>query len=322
MGQAVSGTARVGRKRWRGPASLLAGLIVVASAAATAQSGPLAGFTSVTVGQITVLAKPAELNVAVALAERADQPRAWYGLGRREIGPVTLIVVRGQSTFDAMSRGRAPRWGAGWALPTARFVVVRVDGDDAFRVLQHELAHIVLHQAIRGRVPLWFDEGYAVLAAGEFSRFEQLGLNLTVARGAIPSLDELNNGLRGSESTAETAYALAGSVVSFMANRTPTRSIEPLLKRLGDGVPFDSAVEVSTGLNPGRFEETWQKDMKRRYGLGLWFVAGGMWSIVAGLVVVAHLIRRRRDRPRRAQLDVGWDVPTSDEEEGPPLDRE
>ena len=258
------------------------------------------------------VAAPRDLNLAVALADQADRPATWYRLGRRSLGPLRLVVVRGQSEFDGMSRGRVPSWGAGLTLPAARFIVIRADGDDPFRVLRHELAHVALHQSIRGRVPLWFDEGYAVIAAGEFGRFEGLALNLTVARGKVPSLDQLTAGLRGSQSTAEAAYALAGTAVTFLERRIPSRSLEPLITRLAAGIPFDSAMVLTTGLSADRFEEAWRKEIKRSYGLGLWFLAGGAWSVVALLLGVGYWVRRRRDRPRRAALDRGWDVPNGD----------
>lgn len=261
------------------------------------------------------MARPADLDLAVALADRADQPADWYGIGRQPLGPLVLVLVRGDTDFRLVGRGRVPAWGAGWTIPGARFVVIRADGEDPFRVLRHELAHVVLHQSVRGRVPLWFDEGYAVIAAGEYGRFERLQLNLTVARGRVPALAELSNGLRADRSTADAAYGLAGAAVAFLAERTPSRSLAPVLDRIRRGIPFDSAVLLGTGLNAGRFEEAWQRTIKRRYGMGLWLVAGGMWAAVAFLVIAAHYLRRRRDRPRRAALDVGWDVSSSDENE-------
>ncbi len=255
------------------------------------------------------------------MAEQADRPATWYRLGQRSLGPLVLVVVRGQERFNAISRGRVPGWGAGLALPAARFVLVRADGDDPFRVLRHELAHVALHQAVRGRVPLWFDEGYAVIAAAEFSRFDRLALNLTVARGKVPSLDALAAGLRGNQSTAEAAYALAGTAVTFLERRIPTRSLEPLVARLAAGVPFDSAVILTTGLSTDRFEEAWRKDVKRRYGLGLWFLGGGVWVVVALLLGAGYWLRRGRDRSRRAALDLGWDVPNGDAMERRPADQ-
>jgi len=266
----------------------------------------------VQVGQIRVAAEARDLNLAIALAEQADRPATWYRLGQRSLGPLMLVVVRGQSRFDAMSRGRVPGWGAGLALPAARVVVIRADGDDPFRVLRHELAHVALHQSIRGRVPLWFDEGYAVVAAGEFGRFERLALNLTVARGKIPSLEQLTAGLRGNQSTAETAYALAGTAVTFLERRIPGSSLEPLIARMAAGIPFDSARILTTGLTPDRFETAWRKETKRNYGLGLWFMSGGVWAAVAALLGAGYWARRRRDRSRREALDRGWNVPNGD----------
>ncbi len=272
------------------------------------------------VGQVTALADAEDLDLAIALAERADQPTSWFGLGRVALGPVTLIVVRGQEAFDRATGGRSPAWGAGVAVPSARLLVIRADGDDPLRVLRHELAHLALHQSIRGRVPLWFDEGYAVLAAGEFGRVEGLRLNLAVAVGPVPTLPELDRELRGARSAAEAAYALAGTAVSLVARRSANQSLEPVLRRLAAGEPFDSAVARSTGFTPGRFELEWRKQVRRQYGFGLWLAAGGLWAAIGVLVIAASYYRRKRDRPRRAALDIGWEVATSDEE-GPPTDR-
>ncbi len=151
-----------------------------------------------------------------------------------------------------------------------------------------------------------------MIAAGEFGRFEGLALNLTVARGRVPSLEQLSAGLRGTQSTAEAAYALAGTAVTFLERRTPGRSLEPLIARLAAGTPFDSAVAITTGLSPDRFDEAWRKEIKRTYGIGLWLMAGGAWLGVGAVLGVGYWIRRRRDRGRRAALDGGWIVPNSD----------
>ncbi|MEO8450760.1 MAG: hypothetical protein ABI647_13260, partial [Gemmatimonadota bacterium] len=188
------------------------------------------------------MAGPSDADLAVALGQAADRPVDWYGLGRRPLGRLLIVVVRGQAAFDMISRGRLPAWGAGLTVPGARFVVIRADGGDPFQVLRHELAHVALHQAISGRVPLWFDEGYAVVAAGEWGRLEGLRLNLTVASGEVPGFDALDGALRGGRATAEAAYALAGSAVLALARKNPTQSLGPLLRRLADREPFGDAV--------------------------------------------------------------------------------
>lgn len=161
---------------------------------------------------------------------------------------------------------------------------------------------------VKERVPLWFDEGYAGWAAGEFGRLDGWGLNVAVIRRRVPSFGELNSALRGSSFTAGTAYALAITAVLELARRNPTRTLAPLFDRLQGGYGFEAAVIATTGYTPGGFELVWQKSVRRRYSFLTWLAAGGMWLILAGIVLVAHWHRRRRDRPRRAALDHGWDV--------------
>lgn len=271
------------------------------------------------------MARRGDLNLAIALAEESDTPRTWYGLAPASPGPIRLIVVRGTAQLDSLMRGRGPAWGAGFAMPGARTIVIRADRGNPRQTLRHELAHFALHDAIPVRVPLWFDEGYAAIAAGEWDRLDGLRLNLTVARGRVPNFYELDRALRAGESTAEAAYALAASAVAMIARRHPGHSLEPLLTRLASGESFDSALLATTGSTPGRFEVEWQKDVRKRYGLLVWAAAGGLWLFVALGVILAAWLRRRRDRPRRAALDQGWVVepeePDAPEEPVSPLDR-
>ena len=271
------------------------------------------------VGRVTAVAWPAQQAVATDLARLADRPAEWPGLGVRDPGPLRLIVVPGAHLLDSLTAGRAPPWGAAIAVPGARTILLRADEGDLVRTLRHELAHLALHEAVPVRVPLWFDEGYAAWAAGEWDRLGTLELNLTVVRGAVPTLTGLDGALRGSASSADAAYALAVSAVAELARRNPTGTLTPLLRRLESGEDFDAAVLATTGLAVGRFEQEWQRTVRRRYTLGNWLIAGGGWLIVALLVAVQVRRRRRIDRVRRAALDDGWNV-EPETEQGPELD--
>lgn len=271
------------------------------------------------VGQVTAVAWPKQLDLAIRLAEQADRPVEWPGLGRVAIGPMRLIVVPDVRRLDSLTRGRAPRWGAAVALPASRTIMIRADGGDPQRTLRHELAHLALHQRVPVRVPLWFDEGYAGWAAGEWERLGVLELNLAVARGALPGFRALDGALRASATTADAAYALAYSAVSELARRNPSGTLTPLLERLADGQDFESAVLATTGLTVDRYEEAWQRSIRHRYGLVTWLLAGGGWLLVSVAVLVLVHLRRRADRPRRAALDEGW-VVDPEALDGPELD--
>ena len=268
--------------------------------------------SAVRIGQVTAVAWPGQLRLASELARRASQPTEWPGLGRRTPGPLRLILVPDARRLDSLSSSRAPGWGAAVALPRERTILLRADVGDLYRTLRHELAHLALHQAVPGRVPLWFDEGYAAWAAGEWERLGLLELNLAVVRGAVPDLRTLDGALRGSATTADAAYALAASAVTELARRNPTGSLTPLLQRLGRGEDFDAAVLGTTGLTLGRFELVWRRSLRQRYSLAAWILAGGGWGILTLALWV--LLRRRRaaDRPRRAALDEGWEIPPED----------
>lgn len=271
------------------------------------------------VGQVTAVAWPRQTDLAIRLAGEADRPADWPGLGRFAPGPVRLVVVPDARRLDSLTRGRAPRWGAAVALPATRTIVIRADGGDLSRTLRHELAHLALHQRVEVRVPLWFDEGYAGWAAGEWERLGVLELNLAVARGALPGFRALDGALRTSETSADAAYALAYSAVSELARRNPSGTLTPLLDRLAAGEDFEAAVLATTGLTVDRFEEAWQRAIRRRYGLATWLLAGGGWLLVSLAVLVLVHFRRRADRPRREALNHGWEV-DPEAVDGPELD--
>jgi len=260
------------------------------------------------VGQVTAVAWPPQRNLAVELARRAGQATDWPGLGNRTPGPLRLIIVPDGRYLDSLSSGRAPTWGAAVALPGARTILLRADQGDLYRTLRHELAHLALHDAVRVRVPLWFDEGYATWAAGEWDRLDALQLNLAVVRGGVPDLRSLDGALRGSATAAGAAYALSVSAVTELARRNPSGSLEPLLARLMEGEDFDAAVLATTGLTIAQFDTEWRKTVRSRYSLVTWLLAGGGWGIVVFSIWLLVRVRRKADLPRRAALDEGWEI--------------
>lgn len=261
----------------------------------------------VQVGTVSVVASDKDLSLGIALAERAEQPAEWPGLGRRPAPPFRLVLARDEADLQRRSDGRAPAWGAGIAVPGARLVMLRADADPA-STLRHELAHLVLHDAVRQRIPLWFDEGYAVYATNAIGALDALALNYAVIRGTTPSLDSLNRTLRGHPAGIGTAYALSATAVMELARRNPTGTLQPLMERLEAGVPFADAVLATTGLTLDRFDEAWVRSIRQRYSLFTWLAASGIWALVAVGVIAGTQWRRRRDRPRRAALNEGWVV--------------
>lgn len=260
------------------------------------------------VGSVRAVAWPGDEAVATALAEYADQAGPWPGLPDVRGFPVRLFVTRSRQRFDSLTRGRLPRWSGAVAFPDRHTIVLRVEGNP-FPTLRHELAHLALHEAVP-RAPLWFQEGYAAVAAGEWSRLDALELNWALATGAVPSLARLNRELRSGPSGARAAYALATTAVLRLTRLGGGRGLEPLLtnvRRTGD---FEAGLRQTHLVTLAQFEALWQRDVRLRYGwLRLITSFTLFWAAVALLVGLVWWRRRRLDRVRRAALDEGWVIP-------------
>ena len=247
----------------------------------------------------------------MALAEMADAAGPWPGVAEHRERTIRLILAADAERFDSLTRGRLPEWGGGAAFPASNTIVLKLSGD-VRRVLRHEMAHLSLHSVVQ-RVPLWFDEGYAARAAGEWDRLRVLRVNWALLTGATPSLSQVTADLRGGAARAETAYALATTAVLLLERLGDRRGLEPLLKQLGETSDFDRALRLTHQITLGQFETMWRRDLRRRYGWVLFFGSLTVfWTILAAVLLGLWVWRRRRDRARRAALDDGWIV-ASDE---------
>ena len=270
----------------------------------------------VTVGRVTALAWPSQQALAVELAQAADGAAPFPGVGPLPDRPIRVILAPTRAMFDSLTRGRLPGWSEGAAFPEAGTIVLLSDNPSARLsvALRHELAHLALRARVRRRLPLWFEEGYAAVAAGEWDRLDALSLNWQVARGMQLDLDELDRALRGDRPDATTAYALATTAVLLLERWGGGRGLEPLIDHLTRDATLDAALRETYHLTEGDFEVRWQRDVASRYGWLGWAGAVGLFWAALGLMLIWLVrLRRRRDRARKALLDEGWTLPEDDE---------
>ncbi|HXF96045.1 MAG TPA: hypothetical protein VNI61_08060 [Gemmatimonadales bacterium] len=269
-------------------------------------------------GRVTAVAWPGQEGLAAALAEAADRAPAFPGIGPLAERPFTLVLAPSRARFDSVTRGRLPAWSDGAAFPEAGVIVLLARGGPSRLPVQlrHELAHLALRWHVGRALPVWFEEGYASVAAREWDRFDGLRLNWTLARGAPPTLEELERRLRSEREEAAGAYALATTAVLLLERWGGGRGLEPLLANAGRAPSFDAALRVTYGVTEGDFEARWHADLRSRYGWLAWGAAAALaWGLGGALVFWLGRRRRRRDRARRAGLDgaaglAGDDAPT------------
>ena len=261
---------------------------------------------AVTVGRVTAVAWPSQQGLATSLAEIADHARDFPGIGALPDRPVRLILAPTRAQYDSLTRGRLPLWSEGAAFPDASTIVLLTDrpSDRPTVTLRHELAHLALRWHVGRHVPLWFEEGYAAVAAQEWDRLDALRLNWQLARGVRMDLDDVDRALRGARGDAETGYALAATAVLLLQRWGGERGLTPLLANLPQAESFDAALRATYHVTEGDFELRWQKDVGSRYGWLSWLAAMGFfWLSIGALLAALLLLRRRRDQRKRAALE-------------------
>jgi len=255
---------------------------------------------------VTAIAWPGQEALAAAIAEQADRATNFPGIGALPDRPLRIILAPDRQTYDSLTRGRLPLWSEGAAFPDAGTIVLLAVGPSGRPAvaLRHELAHLALRWQVGRRVPLWFEEGYAAVAAQEWDRLDALRLNWQLARGVRMNLDEVDRALRGSRGDAEAGYALAATAVLLLERWGGERGLAPLMANLPQAESFDAALRATYHITEGDFEQRWQRDVASRYGWLSWLAAMGFFWLAIGAVLAALLgLRRRRDHAKRQLLD-------------------
>lgn len=247
-------------------------------------------------------------GVAERLARVAEDKRA-YVLGFLGIHDDRRIEVRVASDEEAMSRmvgtERPVReWVAGMAFPDRALIVLSARGNEVFHAsdtFEHELAHLFLDAALRGRrVPRWFHEGVAMLVASE-----GVGDRLKTALGAAASgawlpIQDLADRFPADPPAVHLAYAQAMLFVRHLHRAAAPAGVSALIAEVASGMPFDTAFEHVFGAPVGEVWERAASEMDRTGSL-LWFLtsAAVLWVAITALFLYVYTRKRRRAALKR-----------------------
>lgn len=261
--------------------------------------------------RITFLASPgAAAGVARPLAstlqgERADLEKLLGGL---DAGPIEIRMAYGREEFFGLQpRGaRGPGWAAGLAYPAHGLIVVDAQasgrGGDVRAVLRHELAHVALGRLVKGPMPRWFTEGFAILYAGEWSLSRSTTLARATAANATIPIEDLVSSWPGSPTDVDLAYAQSASLVAFLAGSGDGFVLQRLVRLLGEDVPFDDALKQAYGQPLVIVEMDWKRALKARYGWLPIFVDSQLVLGAGGVLLAIGAFRVRRRSRRKLRL--------------------
>lgn len=258
-------------------------------------------------GRFTVEGDRRDDALVRALLAEASANDTFPGLPRPRT-PVLIQVAPDEERFRALVGGGAPEWGAAFALPDERRIIMQgrsasSGAGDPRRVLRHELAHLALDEQLGALAPRWFSEGYASYAAGEWDREQVIATNVALAWRGVPTLGALDEGFQGGALRADAAYALAHRAVAELAALDPQRGLTLLLRYWPEEGDFERALRRAYGLTQPQFEAHFRERTRRRYGM-LALAADVTLAALVLLFVAGpfYVIRRRRDKARLAAL--------------------
>lgn len=272
-------------------------------AAQPASAARVAPAVRIDTGRFHVQAEARDERLARSLVVAALANDTFPGLPRPR-SPVTITIAANAAAFRELVGPSAPEWGAAIAFPDAQRIVMQgsaagSDAGDPRVVLRHELAHLALHEAMGALPPRWFDEGYASVSAGEWSREQTLETSLGLVWRTLPSRDSLEAGFVAGAARAEWSYAIAHRVVAELQALDDQNGLKNFFVEWKASGSFEIAVRRAFGMTGLQFDERWHSHVRRQYG-ALAFVAnvslvGGIFGLLLGPL---FWMRRRRDRRR------------------------
>jgi hypothetical protein len=229
--------------------------------------------------------------------------------------PIRVVLVPETSELAR----DVPTWVSGYARGSERLVVlfparVRSYPDRNLRALvHHEVAHVLVTQAARGRpVPRWFNEGVATVAAREWGFEDRARFAAAVIGGKARKTEDLDRLFRGNDAEVRRAYAMSAAFVRFIQNEYGSLAPASILRGVARGLQFEDAFLEAAGVPLAQAEHTFfEKDAFWNTWLPFLTSTGALWMAVTLLALVA--IHRRRVRSR--QMVARWEL--EEELEGP-----
>jgi hypothetical protein len=181
-------------------------------------------------------------------------------------------------------------------------------------VFAHEVAHLIVgaNMPAGRRMPRWYDEGIAMLAAGEPTLMDRWELLRMAARGGPPSLSSITRRWPSDQPSARSAYAVSSSVVRFAHEYAVPGAVRRLVAGLHQGWSFDVAFARSYGRPVHELESAWRDEIRRLYLVLPFLVGGAVLNGAMGVLAVLAFVKvraRRRRRLREMEMQDRFENP-------------
>lgn len=236
---------------------------------------------------------------------RADRETVMERLRMFPAAPLRVILAPTVARFDALLGGTQTEGTLGAYLVGRGIIVLRSPrtvhggGWDLRDVLRHELAHGIIDLAIHEPIPLWLNEGLAILVSGELDYLDEAQLTTRAVVGGLIPMPELIARFPRSEGARTLAYAQAASFVRFLLRQDGMEGLQRLLHTMAMGASPPEAFLQTYGEPLSELEQRWQHGLSQRFSM---FTLITTTSLLGGLGIPLLLLAvlRRWWQRRRA----------------------
>jgi hypothetical protein len=267
----------------------------------------------VRVGSCILIAPPGHGRQLDALAEHARVilPQVEEALGVRAAAPYRMFLIPPEGPSDVVARLDAgvPPWAAGYMVPAQRLGGIRTAEAGRYpygtleSVLAHEATHMLLHDAVGDRLPLWFQEGVATWQGRKWSLEDIVIYSSSLLTTDLPALADLDESFRGSAAEAGRAYAAAFAFVSWSTRRYGPGVVRDVVAAARSR-PFEAAWKAAAGETLGSSESAWRKESLIRYRwIPVVMASSPLWIGISFLALVAGARRRARAKAARERWE-------------------
>jgi hypothetical protein len=261
-------------------------------------------------------------SVASEFEREGDRVAAYLNVP--DVDMVTVLLVESEERYRAVLPG-VPEWSEAAAVPDQRIIVIRTDLSHWSRprsqVIAHELSHVLLHDATGGgRVPLWLDEGLAVVLSSQWSFYDDVRVARARLTGSLIPLSRIERLREFAPDQAALAYAESALAVQYFIREYGRRGLEELFAAMRDGRTFAQAIRDVTGERPSSFDDEALASIRKRYDSFVAASGGALTSLLLLAVAIVVFVKRRRAIRRRMDELEDWEDPGFDDwqESAPP----
>ena len=219
---------------------------------------------------ITIYYHESDVENVEAILQAIDfsYPRISENLGLKFNGEVQIFLASKPAEFGQLTDWKLPGWAQGVALTDKNWIVLKSpkfsgSQHDLSKAAVHEFVHILLAQEV-GWVPLWLNEGLAVMLSGEGYFDDRPLTNASITGKFIPFRD-MEKVLKFNWTDAQLAYQQSLAATRYFVSEFGWQAMNSLLLGLKNDIRYDKAFMDATGLWPDEFENEWITEVGGSY---------------------------------------------------------